>query len=207
MKQLKVGLVAMLAAIATIAFVGAGSASATVMYKSVFGFDPKQDVGTTIEAKLTGPKLAIEDTAGNKWVECSGAELHLLIEYGGEKNSKILHPNGSAQKHTYTGCPVSVSTVNGGTWEVKHIPSTDNGLFIATSTEVKVWFPSLGVNCTFKTNATATGTLNGNEEIGGTTYLELNGPLSGASGDPCPTSARITATYEVTNIPGLYVWP
>ncbi|HET8813819.1 MAG TPA: hypothetical protein VFM51_02555 [Solirubrobacterales bacterium] len=208
MRHLKMGLTAALAAMALIAFVGAGTASAGELWKSIEWWDETQKVGATLEAsKQLGSTVLFEDTNGKKFNECTGVGLSLLIERAGENNSSFWHPNGSVQSHTYTGCSKTVDTIMGGKWEIINVPGTANGLFVSTGTEVTVTHEIFGVSCVYKTPTPGitTGTLTGNEEIGGTTTLDINGPLSGTSGGACPASARLTATYTVTNIKGLYV--
>lgn len=206
MRFLKIGLTAMLAAIALMAYVGAGTASAAELYKDTnWAFDDTQGVGVKFTATLESGTSAVFENAGGTALEtCTGSELEFLIEKAGENGNTYVNPNGSFQNHTFTGCK-NVHVLRFGSWEIRNVLGTNGGLVISTGTEVTV--STVWGSCVVTTNQTYIGTLTGAKSETDTATLDVNGALNGTGPAGCPTTARWTASYVVTNLNGLYVNP
>jgi len=202
MRHLKVALTASCAALALIAILGVGTASATELWKSIDWWpDETQGVNVKIQASLQlGTSALLEEEGGKTIDTCTGSELDLLIEESGASASTFVHPSGTFQKHNFTGCSHATTVLSGGKWKIKSIGGA-NGSLISENTEVTTKSTVFGISCIYKSTGGSIGTFKGNELPGGTATFEINGLLSGSPG--C-TSARWTAVYSVTNIPGLY---
>jgi hypothetical protein len=206
MRFLKIGLTAMLAAVALVAYVGAGTASAAELYKDINWWpDETQGTGVRFNATLESGTSAVFENAGGTPLEtCTGSEMEFLIEKAGENGSTYVNPTGSFQNHTYTGCK-NVHVLRFGTWEIRNVKGTNGGLVISTGTEVTV--NTAAGSCVISTNQTYIGTLTGANEEKASATLDVNGALNGTGPFGCPTTARWTASYTVTNLNGLYVYP
>ena len=205
MRFLKIGLTAMLAAMALMAYVGVGTASAAELYKDInWALDETQGSGVTFTATLESNTTALFETTDNKAIEtCTGSELEFKIANAGENTSTILNPNGSFQKHTYTGCN-NVKVLGFGNWEITNIKGTNGGSVYTSGTEFTVNIPFVG-SCVVTTNQTYIGTLTGAKSETDTATLDMNGALTVKGAAGCPPTARWTSSYTVTNLNGLYV--
>lgn len=206
MRHLKIGLTAMLAAMALMVYIGVGTASAAELYKDINWWpDKTQGVGVRFNATLEANTTAVFENAGGTALEtCTGSELEFLVEKAGENGNTYVNPQGSFQNYSFAGCN-NVHVLRFGTWEIRNVLGTNGGLVISTGTEVTV--STVWGSCVVTTNQTYIGTLTGAKAETDTATLDVNGALNGTGPAGCPPTARWTASYVVTNLNGLYVNP
>jgi hypothetical protein len=218
MKYVKMLGLAAIAAAALMAFVGASSASATVLCKVAGTGSP---TGTTCPA---GEALGV------------GAEIHAVLESGtsatltGEPGTeKVIVCNESTVKGEVTaegsatatakgnitaltfgkctspslgGTACTVTTLKGGTLEAHWISGTHNGTLTSNGAEVTTSCNSIfgAIHCIFTTNSSTIGTLNGSATTGKTaTFEAFEVPLTQvATNALCPSEAGWDGKYEVT---------
>lgn len=175
MKYLKMLGLAAIAASALMAFIGAGTASATIL----------------CETNVTSG-------CGNAWDVVSGSELDFSLEsgtsallketpfpggFGGtiatctESTSKgttsntsgtsvsgsldeTLDANGHPKGLTFGNCTNTVTVIKAGSLSVTNSAGTKNGA--VSSTGAKVTIVAFGLNCIYETNGTSIGTITGN---------------------------------------------
>ncbi|MGN6274963.1 MAG: hypothetical protein ACTHNP_03415 [Solirubrobacterales bacterium] len=199
MKYLKILGLAAVAAAALMAFVGAGTASATTLCKTTS--TPCASLATTLESSLETGKTAKLEAGGIVLDECSESGVSGTIE---EQGSTVT-AKGKVKKENLTWgttCTHTTDTLAGGELEVHAITSSDNGTVTATGFEVTV--NTIFGSCIygFRTEHKDLGTLEG----GTTPKLVINTNVPLISG-PCPTTSTWNATYLVTNPKPLYVEP
>jgi len=213
MKQLKILGLAMVAATALMALVGAGTAMATPtslckapttpnglpICEGIHLYPP----GTNIHANLeAGTKLAIATPGGV--VECRMATLNAFTE---QQTAMPLGANVNAL--TFNECedegePVDVETVKNGTLDIEIIDLpvwTHNGTLTLTGTEIKVLWTFSGVECFY--DAGHTGVLTG----GPMATIDWSGTLKGTGGNLfCPPgNATWNGAFTVTSPEPLWV--
>ena len=127
MKHLKMLGLAAIAAIAVVAFVGAGTASATVICKNNLSTEKCSEpypVGTKGTASLQGT-MTVTNTAGTTtYVTCSGSTVSSTLENAGSATTTVKSGLSSI---SWTGCSTTVDTIKAGSAELHHIAGTDNG--------------------------------------------------------------------------------
>jgi hypothetical protein len=202
MKYLKMLGLAAIAAMGLMAFVGAGTASATVLCtatetpcSTAHEISPSND--QHLVATQTGTGILEEDKAVNPatLVTCSGSELTALSTKTG---GTVETPTAEVKTLDWSGCTSTVTTVATGSLEIHHIEGTDNGTVTSSGTEVTTAI--LGVSCTFK--GTDLGTLTG----GTSPVMDINATVDKTAGSfVCPAHATWTATYNITTPTPLYV--
>jgi hypothetical protein len=200
MKYLKMLGLAAVAAMALAAFVGAGTASATVLCKttstpcnSIYG------KGTVLVTSLSGSNL-IETTSGSTLTTCTGTSTKATIENAGGSTSTVVAP---LTEMVASGCTGIVNTLKLGTLEIHHITGTDNGTITGLFSEVTTAL--FGTTCTYGAGAGIdAGTLTGGESP----TIKVNEIVKKvAGGFVCPAEVRWTASYNVTSPKPLYVEP
>jgi len=215
MKYVKMLGLAAIAAAALMAFVGASSASATVLCTVEGTGTP---TGTTCPAN-EAYKAETEIHAVNKGVvKLDGA---LVIECNKSTIKGNTTSEGSATETvggpittlTFEECTCEVKVLKAGSLEVHWINPVDeggketgshNGTLTSSGAEVTVLCKTIfgNVHCIFTTNATDIGTLTG----GNPAIATANAILTQAKTDSlCPSEPRWTATYEVTTPKPLFV--
>jgi hypothetical protein len=199
MKYMKMLGLAAVAAAALMAFVGAGTASATVLCKTstlTTGCAAAgQDYGanTTVEATLNGSAILeaggfIEDT-------CTGSTIKGKTTNTGSSTETV---SGNASSLTWSNCTFPTKTIKLGTLEI-HYTSGDNGTLTASGFEVTIeqFFGS----CVYKSGtANNLGTLKG----GSPATIAISTTVTG-SGFGCPSTATWNANYTVTNPNPLFI--
>lgn len=204
MKYLKMFGLAAILAMAFSAYLGAGSASATVLCTtkvSPCGAGWDEVAGTIIEASLVGSAI-LEDTAGNKLDTClAGTDKWEVTNTGGAgKNvgQKTL-------ELTFGNCTGPAKAVVLGTDEDEYIEGTDDGTVVDKGTEITE--TSSGVSCVYGTGTgTDLGTWNGGESE--EDALEINAALTKTSGGfLCPSSAKWTARFKITKPKNISILP
>lgn len=202
MKYLKMLGLAAIAAMGLMAFVGAGTASATVLCtatetpcSAAHTISPTND--PTMVATQVGTGILQEDKETNPatYVTCSGSEMKATSTKAGNSTET---PTGEVTSLTWSGCTHTVNTVALGTMEVHHIEGTDNGTVTSSGTQVTTNI--IGVSCTFK--GTDLGTLTG----GTSPVMDISATVDLVAGSfLCPEHATWTDTYNITSPTPLYV--
>lgn len=184
------------AALAAMAFVGAGTASATVLCKTTTTPCGSRVVnGTVIDASLIKETSALlTETGGGTLDKCTGSTAKGKIT---QEGSSTTTTTGSIEQLTWSGCTFPTTTVTLGKVEAHHITGTDNGTLTADAeigvTMNTVFFGS----CVFGVKSgtdLGTGT-GGNPEI-----VDVNATAVKLSGSAfaCPETSKFTATYVNT---------
>jgi len=210
MKPLKILGLALVAAMALMAFVGSSTASATVLCKT----NPKAGAGeatgticpsgeaypenTTIEAKLTtGTKAKL--ITSFKTIECGKSAVK------GETSAEVAEPlTGPEGTLTFEECNCEVKVLKAGKLSTEHIAGTHNGTLKSTGNESTVVCSSIfgNVHCIYATENTDVGTLTGGNPA--TLKAEATIPKL-ATNALCSEKSEWSASYEVTAPKPLFV--
>ncbi|MFL5898193.1 MAG: hypothetical protein ACJ76D_06970 [Solirubrobacterales bacterium] len=197
MKYLKMLGLAAIAAAGLMAFLGAGTASATVLCETNVttncgaGWDVA--VGKTIDfsaeetVKLTGP-------FGITIASCTTSTVEGEVTNTGGATATTV---GSIKKLTFEGCnrPVTTNAATLGTLEIHNSSGTDNGTVTSNDTTVtihklaEIGFPE---TCSYLTNNTSIGTLTGKVEAG----VVKAATFDIAATIPTETSGCVNGTWE-----------
>lgn len=192
MKRIKIEGLVILAAMALMASVAPGNASATAL--EIEGW--AEDESVTIEASLkSGTSTLLKTTGGLFANTCTESSLK------GDTESPFIGTTvtGAVDSFSFTSCTNSVTVHKAGTLHVQQISSTTNGTVSWSGAEVTVGSPFGTLNC--KPGAGVDiGTLTGSKE--GTALLDISAVLN--CGFLLP-SAKWEATYVVTSPVGLGV--
>jgi hypothetical protein len=208
MRYLKMLGLAAVAAMALTAFLGAGSASATVLCTTTppagTACGTGWHVDTVVASVSTGNSLVVRTTSGSVEYTCTVASLTAEKTATG---SATTTPVGTVSKANLTwgpvgsGCTTTVDTVAGGTLEVHWTPGTDDGTVTATGFE---WTTLIaGVTCTMGLEGTKSiGELTG----GSPAILHINVVVVKKAGSfLCPSTQVLEGTYTITNHTQVYV--
>ncbi|HEX5527551.1 MAG TPA: hypothetical protein VFX44_10205 [Solirubrobacterales bacterium] len=184
MKYVKMLGLAAIAAAALMAFVGAGSASATTLTCE----GSACSVGANFHSESNG-KAVLDAPFGN--VECNST-VQGEVTSATEASVKITE-----LKWTNCGSD-NVVTLASGTLKITNIAGTKNGTVTSTGAEVTV--EHVGTHCIFKTNGTSLGTLTGTTTTGATGSFDISATIprsGGRSGVFCGSSAPWTGSYSI----------
>lgn len=197
MKHVKMLGLAAVAAAAFMAFVGAGTASATELCTESATCGTMYPSGTAIAAKST-KTLVLENLGGTVLDECTSGEVKGTTSTTGGA-SETVKANITAL--TWVGCTKTTKTTTNGALEIHAITPTGNGTLTGSGSVVEI-NTILGV-CSYGTGAgTDLGTLVG----GNPATISINAIVQKISGNfACPAEARWTAAYEVTSPKPLFV--
>jgi len=205
MKYVKMLGLAAVAALALMAFVGVGSASATTLCKTNSTPCPaewKVKKGDKLTASLD-PKTTALLQAGFANVTCTESHVEGTVENEGSETETVSGPVTSV---TFGSCNCEEVKVNvGGSLEL-HYTEKMNGTL--TSKGATATVKCAGVTCKYKTAASGThmGTLTGSDATGGAATLDIATHLEKHEGSfLCANSAEWTASYVVTTPNPLYV--
>jgi hypothetical protein len=208
MKDLKMLGFAALAAMATMAFIGAGTASATELYKyTTPSANDTLGVETTILGSLTGGTAKLTSTSGTLLDTCTGGEVDIDVEDAGGATKTVL---GKITALTWSGCiepTESVKLADGtyGTMEIHHITGTTNGTVTGKNSVVKVNTTIFEAICEYTVgSALHLGTLIGAKSSTGHATLAINTVVPAKNSFFCP-DAKWEANYTVTTPTGLMV--
>jgi hypothetical protein len=207
MKYLKMLGLAAVAAMAVMAFIGAASASATVLCENTpaAGTDCNNPVkiNTSIDfsvengtsAILTGPFGEIIDT-------CTGSTAKGPVTDPGSTTTTVKGSLEAAAGGalTFTGCTKTTTVITGGTIEVHHITGTDNGTVTSSGATVIIHNTLFG-ECAYKTSNTDIGTITGRTSTGAQPTFDIKGTIPAEksnSGVTCPNGVW-EGSYEYTN--------
>lgn len=197
MSHLKMLGLAVAAALACMALLGAGSASATVLCKEWKKPCPKgQDygAGTPVQATLeTGTTSIFKTTGGTTLSTCTGSTMEGETTNTGGPVEPVTGIFGA---FWFEGCTKETNVIVNGRFEIKYIgPDTFGGL---TVKETEVTINNSGVSCVYgPKEGFYIGTITSANEITPTIDVEVTLPrISG--GFLCPSQAVWVASYEIT---------
>jgi len=207
MKYVKMLGLAAVAAMALMAFVGAGTASATVLCSTNISSCPagqKWPLGTQIEFTVTsGTSAAWLETENELLETCTGGKIKGEITNAGSSTESVKI---KATEVSWTGCTVPTTTNGLGTLEIQY-ESGSNGLVKMSSgfkfTQNTIFFGS----CVYGSGTGINlGTLTGGAS--GSAGIDVNTVLGGGEGICCP-SAKWSEHFTLTGPSGtaLYVKP
>jgi len=194
MKYLKMLSLTVMAAAALMAFVGAGTASATVACKNnanTTECTEKWPAGTELKTQLKSGTVA-RLTTSFKTIECQKASATGELTAEG---SATTTAQGTG-KGTYSECNCEVVVLKTGTLEAHYISKTDNAEVVSNEAEVTVTCSTIfgNVHCIYVSEHT-----NGGIIIGGNPPIikfELNVPRLSTNG-LCSEKAILDAEFEV----------
>jgi hypothetical protein len=197
MKHLKMLALAAVAAGALMAFIGAGTASATVLCSTTVETCPTAQKWGNISldfslVKETSAKLT--ETSGKSIVTCTESTVKGEITNTGSSTETVTGP---VTELTFKKCNLPVTVLKVGKLEVHSIAGTSNGTVTADGAfEVTVNTVLFG-SCIFKVEA---GTDLGTLEEGKPGTLEWNvvAEKTGGNNPPCPETSFWSAKYQVT---------
>ncbi|HET7508990.1 MAG TPA: hypothetical protein VFJ65_01950 [Solirubrobacterales bacterium] len=200
MKYVKMLGLAAITAAALTAFVGAGTASATVLCKNNLNTNvcsERYSVGTKIEGKLVG--VGKMDTSF-KTIECNKGSASGTLEKEGSATST---PFGGGVG-TLEECNCEVKIIKNGTLEIHWIEKSDNGTLTSSGAEATVSCNTIfgNVHCIYASNNTHAGVLVGGNPA--TEEFAVNAPRLTTSG-LCAEQGTLTGKYEVTSPKPLYI--
>jgi hypothetical protein len=188
MKHVKMLGLAAVAAAALMAFVGAGTASATTL-TGVGGSVLK--TGTTIHAVNSGiAKL----TTSFKTIECSKSTVQ-----GKTTSETGTAVTGNVEILTFEECNCEVKVLNKGSLSIERIGATSNGTLKSSGAEVTATCSSIfgNVHCIYATSNTDLGTLTGGTTaVMGISSADIPRLSTNAL---CDEGANWDATYKVDN--------
>lgn len=186
MKYVKILGLAAVAAMALMAFVGAGSASATTL-SSTNGNLPK---GTVIHATLTKGSTAILESGSTVLDTCTESTIK-----GTTSNETGPSVEGPIEVLSWGGCTHTTDTVAGGNLAITWTSGT-NGTLAGKGSKVTV--STIFGSCTYGTSETGTtlGEVKGGNPA--TIAISTTVPLI-EGGFSCPSTSTWTANYTVTS--------
>ena len=222
MKYLKMLGLAAIAAGALMAFVGAGTASATtltctepagtkvtcpkgtviksaseghaVLDNSVLG---NIECNSTVEGTITNPGSSTETVSGPIKEEVTKESTDFGLTFTNCTSAVVqVLKSGSLEIHTEYG----VEDPNKEITNIQKPNSTNNGTLTSTGSEVTV--EKAGFHCIYKTSATDLGTVTGSTTTKGKATLDISATIprtGGRSGAFCGSSAPWTGSYVINS--------
>ena len=198
MRYIKMLSLAAVAAAALMAFVGAGTASATELYSS----GGTLGSGTTVHAELEAGTEAILE-AGFGTINCDKSSVQGKTSTAGSSSSTVSGPVSVLAFSECTGDTVTV--LKTGSLEIHHIAGTHNGTLTSSGAEVTVInHDTGGTHCIYKTENTDIGTLTGSTTKDAILHADatlIRVPTSFL----CASEATWKATYKITSPTPLWV--
>lgn len=189
-------LFAIFAAIAALAFVGASSASATVLCAESATSECASYGGVVIDASLTG-STTFSTTGGTLLDTCTSGTIESAVGKTGGSSETVSAPIGDL---TWGSCTKTTDTINKGELEIHWISGSDNGTVTGKNASVTV--NTIFGSCTYGTgSALDLGTLKGGKPAA----IEISAIVSKQAGSfACPAEAKWVASYSVTSVESLY---
>ena len=201
MRHLKIAAAVAAAAMALVALVASGTASAGVLCKNgttTNACTEPYEAGTTLSATLSASSV-LTDTSGNKLDTCTGGTLKASLTSPGGASALV---SASITEQAWSGCTVTTHTIKPGELTIEYVKGTDNGTVRLKSNEVTV---NVFSSCNYGPAAGSEadiGTLTGAK---GAT-LALNAVLVKTSGGfLCPETVKWTGTYKFSAPESLFV--
>ncbi|MGN6276334.1 MAG: hypothetical protein ACTHNP_10480 [Solirubrobacterales bacterium] len=198
MKYVKMLGLAAVAAMALMAIVGAGSASATVLCKNNTSSPCSEVYGanTVVKAKIkSGTSALLENTSGTIEDTCTESAIQGETANAGSSTTTVESKAIPAANLTWgASCTNTTDTTAGGKLEI-HASTGGNGT--VTAKEFKVTINLAGVTCTFGAQTGINlGTFTGGTEP----TLNINVVVNKVEGSfLCPGDATWKGTYVVTS--------
>jgi hypothetical protein len=197
MKHLKMFGLAVFAAMAVAAFVGAGTASATTL--EIGGVT--QNTSVTIQASLEqGTSALLKDSAGTTTDTCVASSVHgsTSSPYSAATVQGALTEKENGL--SFSSCSHTTKTLASGSLSISSIEGSTHGTLSSSGAEVTVVSTAFGASAVCKTGSgTHIGTLTGVKE--GHATMDVNAKINcGILG-----TATWTAAYTVTTPTGLGV--
>ena len=184
MRYVKMLGLAAVAAMALMAFVVAGSASATVLCKTNTNpCSSKWAVGTELEFTLkNGTSATWKGTSGETLKTCTGAKLRAQITSAGSATETVKL---KVLEDSWTSCTVPTVTLKLGELEVHSITGSTNGTLTFKNAEFTTQDLIFG-DCVYGTAASGTdlGTLTSSGT--GDSVIDVNATLSPIGLNCCP---------------------
>jgi hypothetical protein len=182
------------------ALTGAGTASATELYKYTAP-SPNDTLGVGTELLLSmkpGTSMILQDTWSTPFTlaTCAGGELQGKTTSAGGESS---HPSGPFSAVKFTNCTHTMDIEANGEFKLEHIAGTTDATVLVNGLKIKHYDTYWGLNCTRTING-AFGTLTGATSATGYATIDVIANLSGICGP-----ARLTGTFTVTAPIGLIV--
>jgi len=207
MKYVKMLGLAAVAAAALMAFVGASTASATVLCKTAGTSEgttcpanQAYPAGTSIHAVNSGiTKLTTEFLN----IECEESTVEGSTNNEGSATETVT---GAISILTFSKCNCEVVVLKKGTLEVHWTANTNNGTLTSSGAEVtaQCTVPLIGkVHCIYATSATNLGTATGGAEA--TMDISSADIPRLATSSLCDKTANWDATYKVTSPKPLFI--
>ena len=209
MKHLKMRGIAALAAAALMAFVGASSASATVLCKTPGTGTP---TGTTCPSgwAYAGAQEIHSVNVGNvimhttyKTITWTVLTTRYSTSSEGSESEAVTGPEGEL---ILGGGNCTGNVLKAGTQEIQWISGTHNGTVRSSGTEITTICSTIfgNVHCTYATNNTDFGTLTGGSPAMLTASANI--PVNASESDGlCSEESTVTVTEKVTTPTPLYV--
>jgi hypothetical protein len=188
MKHVKMLGLAAVAAAALMAFLGAASASATVLCENTpaAGTDCSSLVAKGTNLVFTGEgSTTLTGPFGEVIATCTESTVEGPTSNVGSTTETV---KGSITKLTFNNCGTRTVTANPatlGTLEVHHIAGSDNGTVTSNDTTVTITNTPFGT-CTFLTNNTDIGTMTGTSKTGGAPTFDISATIPHESSNFCP---------------------
>jgi len=214
MRYVKMLGLAAIAAAALMAFVGASTASATVLCKTPgtgettgttcapgWAYEAGQTFHAVFEPTEAVPKAKL--TTSFKNIECSKSTVHGHLENEGSATETV---KVEITTLTFEECNCEVKVVHPGTLTIHWIPDTHNGTVTVDEAEVTATCSTIfgNVHCIYNTGAgISIGDLTGGNPA--TMDIEENNIPRLTTNSLCAEKAKWDAHYEVTEPKPLYV--
>jgi hypothetical protein len=208
MKYLKMLGLAAVAAMGLMAFLGAGTASATLLCETnvTTGCTSAWDVasGSTLLFTAEG-STTLTDAFGNLVDTCTGSTVEGKSSTGGGSTTETV--SGGITKLEFTGCTKTTTVVEThpgtsepfGKLEVHSVAGTKNGTVTSTGSTVIIHNTIFGT-CQFQTNSTDLGTLTGKDNTAsGKPTLDIGADTTGRiPSENCGFNGIWEGSYEYT---------
>lgn len=201
MKYLKMLALTAVAAGALMAFIGAGTASATVLCSTTADpcpFAQTWPVDTTLHFTIpSGSSASLTDTAGEPIDTCSGSTVHGAITSPGSATTTVT---GHIDGLTWESCTFPTKTLTMKNLEVHKINGTSNGTVTADGqSEVTINTVFFG-SCIY---GITSGESIGDLTEGKPAVFHADAIAHKLSGSnlACPATAKWKATYTLTSQP------
>jgi hypothetical protein len=195
MKHLKRLVSAVWVTAALVAFVGAGSASATALYSGA----TKLGAGTETKWTVSGT-IVVSTTEGVILDTCNAGSMSGKTENAGGA-TETVKSSIAGTGIAFTSCTFTTDTLRGGNSEV-HWTSGLNGTLTASGVEATMNTGLFG-SCAYGLGAGASlGTITGSTT--GNATLDLNAVVSRISG-LCPSTIKVSGTLTDTTPSKLHV--
>lgn len=192
--KVKIFSLAAVTTMALMAFLGASTAAATVL----FGGETKLESGATIHGTLTsGTSAQLTTTAGGAIDTCTESTVQATTANTGKSGEAV---SAAVNSLTWGGCSLTTDTLTNGSLSINWTAGT-NGTISGAGSVVTV---NTGVSCRYGTGGgTHLGTVTGKKSP----TIDINAVVN--EQEPkhflCPDTARWTASYTVTSPAGFNV--